>query len=120
MNMTTLLAAIAGFIAVALGAFGAHALKDDFSIEALGWWETATLYLMVHAAAVLAVGLSGRTGLMQTGGLVMILGAGLFAATLYAMTLGAPRWFGAITPIGGAGMLAGWAMIGWAALRASP
>lgn len=118
--MLSALACLAGFIAVAFGAFAAHALEDGFSTEAAGWWETATLYLMVHAAAALAVGLSGRSGLIQTGGIVMILGALLFAATLYAMTLGAPRWFGAITPIGGLGMLAGWAIVGWAALRASP
>ncbi len=111
----TRLAALSGFIAVALGAFGAHALKDSFSAEAINWWQTATLYLMVHAAAALAIGLSDRKGLIQAGGLAMILGATLFAATLYAMALGGPRWLGAITPLGGVGMLTGWAMTVWAA-----
>jgi len=111
----TRLAALSGFIAVAFGAFGAHALKDSFSPEAVGWWQTATLYLMVHAAAALAIALSGRKGLMQAGSLAMVIGAALFAATLYAMALGAPRWLGAITPLGGVGMLAGWAMAAWAA-----
>ena len=109
--MLTLIAACLGFIGVAFGAFGAHALKDGFSPEALGWWETATFYLLVHAAAGLAVALSGRTGLISTGGLSILVGAAVFAATLYAMALGAPRWFGAITPLGGLGMLAGWALI---------
>lgn len=118
--MVLVLACLAGFTSVALGAFGAHALEGRVSEEALGWWQTATLYLMVHAAVAFAAGLSGRPGLLQTGALVLILGAGLFAATLYAMTLGAPRWLGAITPLGGVGMLAGWAMMGWGALKASP
>jgi len=115
--MITALGALAGLIAVALGAFGAHALSDGFGDKQIGWWETATLYLMVHAA--LATALSATdTARFGTAALVLLLGAGLFAATLYAMALGAPRWFGAITPIGGLGMLAGWAMITWAALKA--
>ena len=116
----TRLAALSGFTAVAFGAFGAHALKDSFSAEAVGWWQTATLYLMVHAAAALAIALSGRKGLMQVGGLAMVVGAALFAATLYAMALGAPRWLGAITPLGGVGMLTGWVFVGTAALKIKP
>ncbi|MDJ0922317.1 MAG: DUF423 domain-containing protein [Henriciella sp.] len=113
------IAAIAGFTAVALGAFGAHGLADRLTPEAVAWWDTATLYLLAHSAVALAVGLSGRAGLISTGGLIMIAGAVLFAATLYAMALGAPRWFGAITPIGGVAMLAGWALIGWSALSSN-
>lgn len=116
--MLVFLAAASGFTAVALGAFGAHGLGDRLSVEALGWWNTATLYLMVHAAAALAIGLSGRSGLIANGGLILIGGAVLFAATLYAMAIGAPRWFGAITPIGGIGMLTGWVFIAWSALLA--
>lgn len=110
-------ASLSGFIAVALGAFGAHLLKDRLSLEALGWWDTATLYLLTHTAGALAIGISGRSGLIAKGGLAIILGALLFAATLYAMALGAPRWFGAITPIGGVAMLTGWALVGIGALR---
>ncbi|MEM6535433.1 MAG: DUF423 domain-containing protein [Pseudomonadota bacterium] len=109
--MLIFLSAICGLTAVTLGAFGAHALGEDLSGDARGWWDTATLYLMVHAVAALAIGLSSRGGLVAHGGLALLLGAILFAATLYAMALGAPRWFGAITPIGGLGMLAGWALI---------
>ena len=109
--------AIAGFLAVALGAFGAHALGDTMTEKASGWWETATLYLLVHAALATALSAnnSEKFGLAAT---ILLSGAALFAATLYAMALGAPRWFGAITPIGGLGMLSGWAMIAWAALKA--
>ncbi|MEO0608370.1 MAG: DUF423 domain-containing protein [Pseudomonadota bacterium] len=113
--MVTVIAALAGMIAVGLGAFGAHALSSGFDEKASGWWETATLYLLVHAA--LATALSAldapKFGLAAA---VVLGGAAVFAATLYAMALGAPRWFGAITPMGGLGMLAGWALIAWAAL----
>jgi len=114
--MMTLLGAISGFFAVAFGAFGAHALGDTLTDKATGWWETATLYLLVHAALVTVITAqnSDKFGLAAV---VLLAGAILFAATLYAMALGAPRWFGAITPIGGLGMLAGWAMIAWAALK---
>jgi uncharacterized membrane protein YgdD (TMEM256/DUF423 family) len=113
----TRLAALSGLIAVALGAFGAHAIKDGLSVEALGWWDTATLYLLTHTAAALAIGLLGHGGLIAKGGYTLLLGALLFAATLYAMALGAPRWFGAITPIGGVAMLAGWSLILFGAKR---
>jgi uncharacterized membrane protein YgdD (TMEM256/DUF423 family) len=115
--MTTL-AAIAAFLAVALGAFGAHGLEGKVDANAMGWWQTATFYLLPHAIAAFAIGLSGRSGLIQIGGFILLLGALLFAATLYAMTLGAPRWFGAITPIGGVAMLTGWAFVAWATLKA--
>lgn len=116
-NTLTRLAALSGFIAVALGAFGAHALKDGLSAEALGWWNTATIYLLTHTVGALAIGLSNRGGLVNKGGYALILGAGLFAATLYAMALGAPRWFGAITPLGGVAMLIGWALVAIGAAR---
>jgi len=111
----TAAAALLGFLAVALGAFGAHGLEGRLSPEATGWWETATLYAMVHAVAALAVSLSGRGGLTAWGGWAFILGAVIFAGTLYAMALGAPRWFGAITPIGGVLMLAGWGLVAFGA-----
>lgn len=119
MNRLVLAAALLGFAAVALGAFGAHALDGQLTPEGEGWWETATLYALVHAAAALAAGLSGRGGQIAAGGWLFIAGAVIFAATLYAMALGAPRWLGAVTPVGGIGMLAGWAMIALGAIRRS-
>jgi uncharacterized membrane protein YgdD (TMEM256/DUF423 family) len=100
-------------VAVALGAFGAHALKHRLDEAELGWWRTAVDYQMWHALALLALGLAGGRRL---GGPAALLGAGaaLFSATLYAMALGAPRWLGAVTPAGGALMIAGWA---WLVLR---
>lgn len=114
--MIAVWAAIAGFVAVALGAFGAHALGSGFDPKQAGWWETATLYLLVHAALATALSAADTTR-FGTAALVLLIGAGIFSATLYAMALGAPRWFGAITPIGGLGMLTGWALIAWAALK---
>lgn len=115
--MITLMSALAGFLAVALGAFGAHALQSGFTEKAADWWQAATLYLLVHAA--LATALSAADGPRYgTAAAVLLGGAVLFAGTLYAMALGAPRWFGAITPIGGLAMLAGWALIARAALKA--
>ena len=115
----TVMAALMGFAGVALGAFGAHGLEGRVDAQGMGWWQTASQYLLVHAVAVLACGLSGRGGLTAAGGYAMAAGAVVFAGTLYAMALGAPRWFGAVTPLGGLGMLAGWVLIGAAASRAA-
>ena len=113
--MITLFSAIAGFFAVALGAFGAHALKDGFGEEQIGWWETATLYLLVHAALATAIS-AADAARFGTAALILVLGAMLFSGTLYVMALGGPRWLGAVTPIGGLGLLAGWALIAAAAI----
>ena len=115
--MLTPLAACVGFLAVALGAFGAHGLEARLSPEQTGWWETATLYALVHAVAALAVGLSGRGGLTGWGGWAFLIGVLVFSGTLYPMALGAPRWLGAVTPIGGLCLLAGWMLIVVAAWR---
>ncbi|MEA3008705.1 MAG: hypothetical protein QOJ91_397 [Sphingomonadales bacterium] len=99
-------AAMAG-IGVGLGAFGAHALKTVLSAEALGWWQTAVQYQMWHAIALVALG-TGTFARPTVPALLLGGGASIFAATLYAMALGAPHWLGAVTPIGGALMIAGW------------
>lgn len=110
-------AALVGFLAVALGAFGAHALDSTLTAQGHEWWNTATIYALPHAAAALAIALSGRGGLVRAGGWAMVVGAVIFAGTLYALALGAPSWTGAITPIGGLSFLAGWALCGWGATR---
>lgn len=111
----TACAAILGFSAVALGAFGAHGLENQLSDEAQGWWETASLYLLVHAALGAAIAGQGRRWRWAV--VLLLGGAAVFAATLYAMALGAPTVLGAVTPLGGLGMLAGWALMGVQALR---
>lgn len=114
--LLTVYASILGFLGVALGAFGAHGMESRLSPEGKGWWETATLYLLVHAAVIFAAGLSGKPGLFSGGGWAMGAGTIIFSGTLYAMAFGAPRWFGAITPIGGVLMLTGWALFAFTAL----
>ena len=96
-------------IAVALGAFGAHGLKAVVSSQQLEWWQTATLYWFIHGLGLLLVGILIRLNYAtQTTAWLLQVGVIIFAGSLYAMTLGAPRWFGAITPIGGVLMIAGW------------
>lgn len=102
------LTAILGFIAVALGAFGAHGLKDAFALRpgAQGWWEKATLYQFVHVGIMLIVARSepfaALPWLLFCGGII------LFSGSLYLLALTGALWLGAITPLGGLCFLAGW------------
>jgi uncharacterized membrane protein YgdD (TMEM256/DUF423 family) len=110
--------AVWGFLAVALGAFGAHGLKRIASPEQLAWWETAARYHLAHALALMLVGLlQAQRGGLGPGAWSLLLGSLVFSGTLYAMAIGAPRWLGAVTPLGGLGMLAGWLLLAWAAWR---
>lgn len=112
------IAALNMALAVALGAFGAHGLKGIANAEQLAWWHTATLYLLAHALGLLLVGLLIRLNYAsQTSAWLLQLGVIIFAGSLYAMTLGASRWFGAITPIGGLLMIAGWLWLAVTAFR---
>ena len=102
-----LLAGAAGASAVLLGAFGAHALRAVLDARSFELWHTAVDYHVWHALAlVLAVGLGrGRSGRLAERAFAS--GIVLFSGSLYAMALGAPRWFGAITPLGGIGFVVG-------------
>ena len=106
-----------GCVGVILGAFGAHALKGQVSVEALGWWQTAVQYQMWHALAVVGLGLSrwGRRAFLPA--MLFVAGVVIFSGTLYAMALGAPRWLGAITPVGGLLLIGGWALLAWRAIQ---
>lgn len=108
-------------IAVAAGAFGAHALRARLEPRALEIFETGARYQMYHALGMLAAAwLAGRgLALAATGGWVMQGGIVVFAGSLYALALTGERWLGAITPIGGVAMMVGWAMIALAAWRAA-
>ncbi|MDE0492065.1 DUF423 domain-containing protein [Psychrobacter sp. A3] len=115
------IAAINMAIAVALGAFGAHGLKNLVSLQQLEWWHTATLYLFVHALGLLIVGVLIRLRYAaQAPAWLLQIGIIIFAGSLYAMTLGAPRWFGAITPIGGVLMIVGWLWLAISAFAIKP
>lgn len=108
--------AVLGGFAVMFGAFGAHLLKSRIDAEQLGWWQTGVQYQMWHALAVLALGLSGLVW-VRLPAWMLAAGSLLFSATLYAMALGGPHWLGAVTPLGGLAMIAGWALLAWRAAR---
>lgn len=108
------LAAVGGFLAVAFGAFAAHGVSEP---KAKAWLHTGSLYAFVHTFAVFA-----SAGLMEIGAKkarfapgFFLAGGVIFSGSLYAMALGAPRWLGAITPIGGTLFLIGWLVLAWAA-----
>ncbi|PTS73664.1 DUF423 domain-containing protein, partial [Sphingomonas sp. HMWF008] len=100
MNWLAILAALSGAIAVGAGAFGAHGASGQVQ----EWLKTGAHYQLIHAvAALVALRMEAR------GSAWLFIGGGaIFAGTLYLMALGAPRWFGAITPIGGAMLIAAW------------
>ncbi len=102
-----------GFLAVALGAFGAHALKTRLTPEALQIWHTAVLYHMIHAVVLLALGLYAKSAGAQTktASLLFLAGIILFSGSLYALALTGIKPLGAITPLGGLCFLAGWAFL---------
>ena len=105
MAMLAKLAALSAAIAIAAGAFGAH----RFSGKEAEWLQTGGFYQLVHAVAVIALLRQAAPAVLW----LLLGGATLFAATLYAMAFGAPRWLGAVTPIGGAAMIAGWLWLCW-------
>ena len=111
--------AIAGAIGVALGAFGAHGLKDKLSEYALGVYITGVTYQMYHAPALLAVGLLdivGRGGTaVNVAGWAFTAGIVIFSGSLYLLAFTGARWLGAITPIGGLAFIVGWVALAIAA-----
>jgi uncharacterized membrane protein YgdD (TMEM256/DUF423 family) len=109
-------AAVVGFLAVAFGAFAAHGIVDPKAKE---WMHTAANYAFMHALAVFACGFATSQGvrIARFAPPLFLAGVVIFSGTLIAMALGGPRWFGAITPIGGTLFLAGWAVLAWALAR---
>jgi uncharacterized membrane protein YgdD (TMEM256/DUF423 family) len=108
-NWLVVLAALSGAFAVGAGAFGAHGATG----VAQEWLKTGGQYQLIHAlAALVAVRMDARGP-----GWLFVIGAMIFAGTLYLMAIGAPRWFGAITPIGGTLLIAGWLWLAWIAAR---
>jgi uncharacterized membrane protein YgdD (TMEM256/DUF423 family) len=114
------LGALSAGLAVAAGAFGAHGLRPRVTPELLAVFETGARYQMYHALGLLAVaGAAARwpgSGASLAGWL-FVAGTILFSGSLYLLALGAPRWLGAVTPVGGLCFLAGWAVLVRAALR---
>jgi uncharacterized membrane protein YgdD (TMEM256/DUF423 family) len=114
------LGALSGFVAVAAGAFGAHALKQKLSADLLAVFQTGAQYQMFHALALLAAGLlAARTPstAANAAGWLFVAGTLLFSGSLYALSLSGVRVLGAITPLGGLAFLGGWLALAFAAWR---
>jgi uncharacterized membrane protein YgdD (TMEM256/DUF423 family) len=114
-----LLAAIAGFLGVALGAFGAHGLRARLSPEMLAVFETGVRYHLIHAVAILAVAalMPRFSGWLITSACwLFLVGIVLFSGSLYLLAVTGVTILGAITPLGGLAFLAGWACLAFAAI----
>lgn len=117
-KLFAILGAFSGFLAVAAGAFGAHALRQRLTSEQLAVFETAARYQMYHALALLAAAWAvGRwpAAAIQSSGWLFVAGTVLFCGSLYALALTRIRWLGAITPVGGVAFLLGWLFLAWGA-----
>ncbi|MET0248443.1 MAG: DUF423 domain-containing protein [Sphingobium sp.] len=103
--MIGLFAALSAALAIAAGAFGAHGASSPQAAE---WLRTGGTYQLIHAVAAIAL-----MGQARGASALLLVGAAIFAVTLYLMAMGAPRWLGAVTPIGGLLMIGGWLWVGW-------
>jgi uncharacterized membrane protein YgdD (TMEM256/DUF423 family) len=116
-----MLAGVNGFLAVSLGAFAAHALRDRISPELLNTFQTGVQYHMYHALALFGIGVMMTTfpaaNLLRISAYLMMAGIVLFSGSLYLLSITGVRWLGAITPLGGLCFLAAWALIVWFAAR---
>ncbi|MEM1131947.1 MAG: DUF423 domain-containing protein [Pseudomonadota bacterium] len=103
--MIRVIAALSAALAVAAGAFGAHGAAGEQEAD---WLRTGGFYQLIHAVGALAI-----MGVARGPAIMLLVGAAIFSGTLYAMALGAPTWLGAITPIGGTLIIAGWLWAAW-------
>jgi len=108
-----------GFLGVALGAFGAHALKERISADHLAVYQTGVHYHLIHVLAILFAALVADKLNTRTVGWLWVAGIVLFSGSLYALALTGIRVLGAITPLGGVCFLAGWALLVVRTARAS-
>jgi uncharacterized membrane protein YgdD (TMEM256/DUF423 family) len=114
------LAAILGGLSVAAGAFGSHALREKISERSLEIFDIGTRYQMYHALALLVVALllsriESPPPLLLASGWLFIIGITIFSGSLYALSLSGVKYLGAIAPIGGAALIAGWGALAFAA-----
>lgn len=109
MNWLVMAAALSGALAVGAGAFGAHGASG----AAAAWLKTGGEYQLVHAVVALVAAQMGARG----AGWLFVGGAFVFSGTLYLMALGLPKWLGAVTPLGGLMLIAGWLWLAWIAAR---
>lgn len=116
------IAAVLGGLGVALGAFGAHALKARLAPELLTVYQTGVQYHLIHAVALLGLAAwvaRGGGGAAAVAGWLFLAGVVLFSGSLYVLAVTGVRGLGMITPFGGVAFIAGWVALAWDALRAS-
>ncbi len=121
MRLFFALGAAFGGLAVVLGAFGAHALRSSLSPDDLATFEIGVRYQMYHALALLAVAWATsqwESGAVTAAGWAFVVGIVVFSGSLYTLVITGQRWLGAVTPVGGAAFIVGWALLAWTALRA--
>lgn len=114
--------AFSGAVGVALGAFGAHALKTRVTADMLAVFEVGVRYQMYHALALFAVAWAAErwtSGWVSASGWLFLIGMVVFSGSLYLMTFTGARWLGAVTPIGGLCLILGWIALAIAGLRSS-
>jgi uncharacterized membrane protein YgdD (TMEM256/DUF423 family) len=121
MKLFIIIGAVNAFLAVALGAFGAHGLEGKVPAKYLETWQTGVTYQMFHAVGILIIGiLLGNlpaTSLLSWSGWLMLIGIILFSGSLYVLTLTQISVLGAITPLGGVSFLVAWVLLIIAAVR---
>lgn len=120
MQIFILIGGLSGGLSVALGAFGAHALKERIPAQRQETFETGARYQMYHSLALLATGIlrvqRPDVNLVVIAGWAFLAGILLFSGSLYSLTLTDRRWFGAITPFGGLALILGWVLLALAAI----
>jgi len=118
-QLAILIGAIYCALAVAAGAFGAHGLAERLDPRALELWETASRYLMYSGLGLLAVGILDELWherLLTAAAASLAIGGLVFSGTVFALALGAPRFLGAVTPLGGLLLIAGFLAVAWTAI----
>ena len=117
------IAALSGFLAVALGAFGAHGLKDRLAPDLMAVYQTAVQYHFYHTLVLLAVAMLllryPQQGILVASGSLLLVGLVLFSGSLYVLALSGVRWLGAITPLGGVAFLLAWLLLAWFGIKSA-
>ena len=120
MKLFFTLGSVFAALAVAFGAFGAHALRETLTADDLATFEVGVRYQMYHALGLFAVAWAStqwEAATVNVAGWAFVVGILIFSGSLYALVLTGHRWFGAIAPIGGVALIVGWVLLAWTALR---
>ncbi len=116
-----IIGSLSAFLAVSLGAFAAHALKDKLAADLFNVWEVGVRYHLYHALSLFAVAWACQqwpSANFAPSGWLFVAGTVIFSGSLYLLSLTGARWFGAVTPVGGLCFLAGWVWMAWSGWRA--